>query len=197
MTLFIISKVTADYVVGSWAIADDQHTRFGFYCSAYFLFTIVTSFFVCCRVASLMYFSWRGSEKLHKAMIERVLKAPVNLYFDTTPTGRILNRFSKDLSIFDNEMCYMVGSSLVSAYTLLSIMLISIFIVPWIVLFFIFMVFFLIRAYKRAISAAKEVIRVESVTKSPLLSALSETISGTSTIRAFKKKEEFVEKFHK
>ena len=75
-------------------------------------------------------------------------------------------------------------------------MLISIFIVPWIALFFVFMVFFLVWAYKQAISAAKEVIRVESVTKSPLLSSLSETISGSSTIRAFNKKEEFVEKFH-
>ena len=31
------------------------------------------------------------------AMIERVLKAPINIYFDTTPIGRIMNRFSKDL----------------------------------------------------------------------------------------------------
>ena len=34
-------------------------------------------------------------------MIKNVLNAPVNLYFDVTPIGRILNKFSKDLSILD------------------------------------------------------------------------------------------------
>lgn len=31
-------------------------------------------------------------------MIKKVLNAPINLYFDITPIGRILNKFSKDLS---------------------------------------------------------------------------------------------------
>ena len=39
-------------------------------------------------------------------MIKNVLHAPVNLYFDTTPIGRILNKFSKDLNMLENEFCY-------------------------------------------------------------------------------------------
>ena len=34
-------------------------------------------------------------------MIERVIAAPINLYFDVTPTGRILNKFSKDLNLIE------------------------------------------------------------------------------------------------
>lgn len=34
-------------------------------------------------------------------MMEKVLNAPINLYFDTTPIGRIMNRFSKDLQLIE------------------------------------------------------------------------------------------------
>lgn len=193
MLLFTFSKVIGDYIVGSWATAEDQHSRYAYYCFFYYFFTLFTSFMVFCRFGSLAYFSWYGSEKLHKAMIKRVLNAPVNLYFDTTPTGLILNRFSKDLTTFDNECIYFIGSSLVSFYTLIAILVIAIFISPWIAIFFPILIFLVIRVYISSIAATKEVTRIESVTKSPLLSFLGETISGCSTIRAFNKKEEFIE----
>jgi ATP-binding cassette subfamily C (CFTR/MRP) protein 2 len=43
------------------------------------------------------------------------------------------------------------------------------------------------RLYRYSINAYRETTRVESITKSPLLSYLSETIAGCSTIRAFEK----------
>ena len=126
-------------------------------------------------------------------MIRRILNAPVNLYFDTTPTGRILNRFSKDIAIFDGSFPYLIGSTLVTVYTMVAILVIAIYVVPWIGL--LLPILFLMTAYiyLRSIAAVKEVSRIESVTKSPLLSFLSETLSGSSTIRAFDKREEFVE----
>lgn len=36
-------------------------------------------------------------------MVEKVFWAPINLYYDVTPTGRILNKFSKDLDQVDNQ----------------------------------------------------------------------------------------------
>lgn len=44
----------------------------------------------------------RTSRILHKKMIKAVLMAPINLYYDVTPTGVVLNRFSKDLSAIDD-----------------------------------------------------------------------------------------------
>lgn len=53
------------------------------------------------RVSVMLLFSWSATKKLHGTMLRNVFEAPVNLYFDTTPIGRILNRFSKDLNALD------------------------------------------------------------------------------------------------
>lgn len=49
-------------------------------------------------------------------MITKVLRAPINLYFDVTPTGTILNRFSKDLTVLDNNFAYSIGNFLVNLF---------------------------------------------------------------------------------
>ena len=79
---------------------------------------------------------------------------------------------------------------------MVAILAISIYVVPWIGLFLPILFLLTAYIYLRSIAAVKEVSRIESVTKSPLLSFLSETLSGSSTIRAFDKREEFVEQFH-
>jgi ABC-type multidrug transport system fused ATPase/permease subunit len=53
------------------------------------------------RSAVNRFYSMWATKKLHRRMIDKVFHAPVNLYFDTTPIGRILNRFSKDLNTME------------------------------------------------------------------------------------------------
>jgi ABC-type multidrug transport system fused ATPase/permease subunit len=50
------------------------------------------------RVYLFLSQNWVATRQLHSDMIGKVLEAPVNLYFDVTPVGRILNKFSKDLN---------------------------------------------------------------------------------------------------
>ena len=92
---------------------------------------------------------------------------------------------------------YQVGSLYVAAYLTLSIVILSITVVPWIALLypFIFGVIYLL--YRLSVAGNKEVNRVESLTKSPLLSFINESIAGNSTIRAFKRKEDFIIQNHK
>jgi len=46
----------------------------------------------------------RVSRILHKKMIKSVFKAPINLFYDVTPTGVVLNRFSKDMSAVEDQI---------------------------------------------------------------------------------------------
>ena len=98
MSLFIAFKTLNDYWVGNWAVAEDQYDNFQYYCGLYFLFSILCTICVFFRSTICQLLSWHATKKLHQDMIESIFKAPINLYFDVTPTGRIMNRFSKDFS---------------------------------------------------------------------------------------------------
>ena len=185
MTGFILTKVAADWLIGKWATAPDQHSKFDFYCTMQYMLSLACSSFVFVRVYILQYYSWTGMKKLHENMVARILNAPINLYFDTTPIGRILNRFSKDLQLVETTFYFQLGGIYVGAYTMLSMIVLSIIVLPWIALIYPVLILLVGILFKLSIAATKEVSRVESVSKSPLLSFLQESISGASTIRAF------------
>ena len=187
LVCFTLVKVSSEYLVGHWATAEDQHTNFNWYCIVYFITVFLQSAFVYLTVYILSYYSFYGTEKLHSDMIDRVLKAPINLYFDVTPIGRILNKFSKDLNVIENPLRSEIGNTYAYLYNLVSIFAVAVYTVPRIITIIPILLFVLILLYKSSIDASKEMARIESVTKSPLLSYLSETINGNQTIRAFQK----------
>lgn len=67
----------------------------------------------------MLYFCWHAGKLLHTEMITRILNAPVNLYFDVTPIGKSLNKFSKDLNQLEDGLGYQVGAMTVLFYNLL------------------------------------------------------------------------------
>lgn len=120
---------------------------------------------------------------LHNAMT-RVLRAPMS-FFDTTPLGRITNRFSKDVDTMDNNL-----TDSIRMYFFTLAMIISVF--TLVIVFFhyfaialgpLFLVFLFSAAYYRA--SAREIKRHESVLRSGVFSRFGEAISGVSSIRAY------------
>jgi ABC-type multidrug transport system fused ATPase/permease subunit len=73
-------------------------------------FAILTSVFVFSRIMFLVFATLRASKTLHNRLIEKVLSAPINLFFDVTPIGKILNRFSRDLEMLDESIVFSIGS---------------------------------------------------------------------------------------
>ena len=49
----------------------------------------------------------KAAAVLHHRMLSRILKAPMS-FFDTTPLGRIVNRFAKDIDVCDNTLPFMI-----------------------------------------------------------------------------------------
>ena len=118
-------------------------------------------------------------------MIVSLLRAPINLFHDTVPKGRIFNRLSKDLTTVDTYTMFWFmtltayGSSFIGAVTVCCLFQYqSLFTLP----FFIVFSFIISRFY---MNCSVELNRLEGISNSPILNLINETISGKTTIRAF------------
>ncbi|KAL1588310.1 hypothetical protein WHR41_02807 [Cladosporium halotolerans] len=126
---------------------------------------------------------------LHRAYT-RVLRAPMS-FFDTTPLGRIINRFGKDVDTMDNVL-----TDAIRMFTLTMAMIVSVFIL--IIAYYYYFaialapltVMFIFSAnYYRA--SAREIKRHEAVLRSVVFSKFSEAVNGTPTIRAYGLQKQF------
>uniref|UniRef100_A0A7N2LRG5 ABC-type xenobiotic transporter n=1 Tax=Quercus lobata TaxID=97700 RepID=A0A7N2LRG5_QUELO len=126
-----------------------------------------------------------AAKRLHDAMLTAILRAPM-VFFQTNPLGRIINRFAKDLGDIDRNVAPFVTmflgqtSQLFSTFILIGIVsTMSLWaIMPLLVLFY--------AAYLYYQSTAREVKRLDSISRSPVYAQFGEALNGLSTIRAYK-----------
>ena len=110
-----------------------------------------------------------------------MVRAPL-VFFDTTPSGRILNRFSKDIDMVDNTIPYSIKSFLGTFGDVVQVLLVISFSTPLfipIILPFFAIYYFIQRFY---IPTSRQLKRLESTTRSPILNHLSETLQGNTSL---------------
>jgi ABC-type multidrug transport system fused ATPase/permease subunit len=162
----------------------------GAYIGAYAAFGFSQALFMFFFSFSVSIFGTRaGKVMLHRA-ITRVLRAPMS-FFDTTPLGRITNRFSKDIDVMDNTI-----TDAIRMYFLTLAMIISVFILIISYYYYyaialgpLFIMFMFSAAFYR--SSAREVKRHEAVLRSTVFSRFGEAVMGTPTIRAYGLQDQF------
>ncbi|CAH0600504.1 unnamed protein product [Chrysodeixis includens] len=135
------------------------------------------------RILSFVVMSMRASKNLHNTIYEQLIVA-VMRFFDTNPSGRVLNRFSKDMGAIDELLPRSFLETIQMYLSLASILILNAIALPWTliptaVLLVIFVL--LLRWY---LNAAQAVKRLEGTTKSPVFGMISSTIAGLSTIRS-------------
>lgn len=140
--------------------------------------TLMNSFWL---ITSSLY----AAKMLHDAMLNSILRAPM-VFFHTNPLGRIINRFAKDIGDIDRSVAPFVSMFLGQVFQLIStFVLIGIVstmslwaIMPLLVLFY--------GAYLYYQSTAREVKRLDSISRSPVYAQFGEALNGLATIRAYK-----------
>ena len=137
------------------------------------------------RTCLLLFTLLNSSQELHNRMLKSIFKAPV-LFFDKTPTGRILNRFSRDTDCMDGILPDTFLDALqLALYCIGSVALPSV-LNPWILLGVVPLVSLTGFMGWYYIQSARELARLVAVNKSPVLSHFSDTLEGLETIRAYK-----------
>ncbi|KAI8576230.1 hypothetical protein K450DRAFT_302879 [Umbelopsis ramanniana AG] len=176
-------------------LAQPQHSL-DYYLGIYILITSLQIVFSGLRFGLVYWGSLRASKVLYVELLRRVFRAPLR-FFDTTPVGRILNRFSKDFETIDSSIPNDFAWFLQQSLTALSIVMLISYYLPVFALPMLAISVVYILIGKLFVNASREFKRMESVTRSPIFTHFTETIVGATTIRAFGNSKQFLQRMVK
>ncbi|KAL6214873.1 hypothetical protein ACLB2K_014305 [Fragaria x ananassa] len=158
--------------------------------TVYAIIAVVSFFLVLVRAFTVTIVGLTTAQVFFKQILHSILHAPMS-FFDTTPSGRILSRASTDQTNIDLFLPFMLSITIAMYITVLSI-----FIVvcqnSWPTIFLLIPLLWLNIWYRGYyLASSRELTRLDSITKAPVIHHFSESISGVMTIRSFRNQNKF------
>uniref|UniRef100_A0A8B9K2E4 ATP-binding cassette, sub-family C (CFTR/MRP), member 2 n=1 Tax=Astyanax mexicanus TaxID=7994 RepID=A0A8B9K2E4_ASTMX len=153
---------------------------------------VAQGFLVCVGTLLLADGAIHAPRTLHSRLLSNILRAPM-LFFDTTPSGRVVNRFAKDMFTVDELIPTALRSVILKLLELLATLVLICLAVPLftaVVVPLIIIYHFVERFY---LTTSRQLRRLDSVSRSPIYSLFGETVSGLSVIRAYGHQERFLQ----
>ncbi|GME72101.1 unnamed protein product [Ambrosiozyma monospora] len=132
-----------------------------------------------------------ASGQMFEDLLARILGANLR-FFDSTPVGRLTNRFSKDIESLDREIADILDFFLDMLFTCITVIVVICAITPAFMLFsiLIIIVYYLIGTFYLTLS--RDLKRFSSIAKSPIYQHFTETLTGITTIRAYGDERRFL-----
>ncbi|KAH5535557.1 hypothetical protein HBI27_170090 [Parastagonospora nodorum] len=157
----------------------------------YAILGLIFMFITFLREGFLFGGSLAASRRIHERLIQKVTHAKFR-FFDQTPLGQLMNRFSKDIENVDQEVAPVaIGVVHCFASIITIVILISIITPAFLIAASVISVlYFLIGRFY--INSSRDLKRLESVHRSPLYQQFGETLSGMTTIRAYGDERRFI-----
>ncbi|XP_064537338.1 multidrug resistance-associated protein 1 isoform X7 [Drosophila montana] len=134
----------------------------------------------------------RAAQLLHAFLLHRVAAAPLN-FFDTTPLGRIISRFSKDIDTLDHLLPSLILSFVWLLFEVLATIVVISISTPIFLAVIVPIAFIYYFAQRFYVATSRQLMRLESVSRSPIYSHFGETVTGASTIRAYTVQDRFID----
>ena len=163
----------------------------GYYIGVYMLIGLLFVLNSILNLGVIFKGSLNASGTLHARLLEAVLRAKFK-FFDITPLGQIMNRFSKDLQSIDQDVSIVASGMLQGLFSLTATVIVISVITPGFLIVGIFLtgVYFCIAMFY--VRSSRDLKRIESVQKAPLFQQFGETLSGITTIRAYGDEQRFI-----
>lgn len=184
-------EISSAFWLAHWAANAGEGRDTMYYLNIYALFGLGGVLGLTGRAIVLAWHRLRASLRLHDDLTKSILRAPVSFY-DVTPTGRILNRFAADMDKIDLELSNSLSQGINTMFSVFGAVGAIIaatkgaFLIP-----FIPLSYFYYHVQKWFRRSSTELQRITSVNNSPIFSDFSQTLSGTSTIRAYGSQNRF------
>jgi ABC-type multidrug transport system fused ATPase/permease subunit len=132
---------------------------------------------------------------LHDQALESVLGTKIR-FFDATPVGRILNRFSRDVDAVERNLAWSFEGTVRSLFNTLGSIVVMVIAVPAVFLVIVPVLWLYFKLQKAYRASARESQRLYSISRSPRYAHFKETLTGLSVIRSFRREELFLEKHY-
>jgi ABC-type multidrug transport system fused ATPase/permease subunit len=186
-------KTGTDFWVVFWA--DDAMSQVRsqtFWIASYGIWVAVMSIVAFLRSFQFVTVGLKVSQNLHDSMFGSLLGASIPEFFDVTPIGQIVNRFSRDLDQLDVLLPDSLNQFVSNLLQILGALIVACIGSPFVLIAFVpvFVTFIFMQRYFRR--SSREIKRLNAISRTPLLSLFAETLNGLTTIRAFGKVQEFV-----
>jgi ABC-type multidrug transport system fused ATPase/permease subunit len=132
--------------------------------------------------------------QLHDAAFVAVLKAPLR-FFDRTPIGRILNRFSRDVDAVEREVALNLERTLAPIFHAVAALILLAATIPWLLIVIVPALYGYYVFQKTYRYASRDAQRLMSMARSPRFAFFKETLQNTSVIRAHQQMDSFTERY--
>lgn len=152
-----------------------------------------SSCFIFVRAVLVATFGLEAAQKLFVKMLRSVFRAPMS-FFDSTPAGRILNRVSIDQSVVDLDIPFRLGGFASTTIQLLGIVGVMTKVTWQVLLLVIPMAIACLWMQKYYMASSRELVRIVSIQKSPVIHLFGESIAGAATIRGFGQEKRFMKR---
>lgn len=169
----------------------DSDVDSAYFLGVYAILGLIFMFITFLREGFLFGGSLAASRRVHERLIQKVTHAKFR-FFDQTPLGQLMNRFSKDIESVDQEVAPVaIGVVHCFASIITIVILISVITPAFLIAASVISVlYFLIGRFY--INSSRDLKRLESVHRSPLYQQFGETLSGMTTIRAYGDERRFI-----
>ncbi|TXG62442.1 hypothetical protein EZV62_009436 [Acer yangbiense] len=156
----------------------------------YTLLAVGSAFCVLLRAMLVATTGLKTAQKLFSNMLHSIFRAPM-VFFDSTPTGRILNRASTDQSVLDLELAGRLGTCAITIIQIIGTIAVMSQAAWQVFVIFIPVTAICIWYQQYYIPTARELARLSEIQRAPILQHFAESLSGTATIHAFDQEDRF------
>nr|QFR37215.1 ABC transporter [Cyberlindnera americana] len=193
LTFDVFTSIFINVWLTFWITDKWSYRSQGFYIGIYVMLVLMNIVVIACCLILMGYISTTSAKSLNLKAMKRILHSPMS-FMDVTPMGRILNRFTKDTDVLDNEIGEQVRMFLHPAGFVVGVVILCIIYLPWFALVIppVVIVSTLTASFYQA--SSREIKRLEAVQRSFVYNNFNEILNGMTTLKAYRSTSRFLAK---